>query len=113
MCSNPYLSQSSLLATLASSLVELSINIFLVLVIICLTSCWTKKCENPDEEHRSWTMIPEGRTEAMIFRRPSGVLDTCRVYQPTYGKSQPNGSTSSCTGAHFSCQLNYEFKFRE
>ncbi len=84
--------------------------IILILVIISLTSCWTKKCEKPDEEHRSWTMVPEGRTEPMIFRNPSGKLDTFVVHPPTYGKDQPNGSTSACTGSHYGCQLNIDMR---
>ena len=89
---------------------ELIKLLLLLTITLSLPSCWTKKCENPDEEHRAWTMIPEGRTDAMIFRNPSGKLDTFVVHPPTYGIDQPNGSTSACTGSHYGCQLNIDMR---
>jgi hypothetical protein len=80
--------------------------LLLLTITLALTSCWTKKCEKPDAEHRSWAMIPEGRTEPFIFRENYGKKQNTQIYQPIYGNDQPNGSTSSCTGAHYSCQMD-------
>ena len=63
---------------------------------IFLQSCWLKKCEDPDAEHCSWTMIPIGRTEPMIFKSVSGKSDTFDVYQPHFNNL--GSSLDVCTG---------------
>ncbi len=80
--------------------------LLLLTITLSLSSCWTKKCEKPDAEHCSWSMVPEGRTEPFQFKNPKGKIYSFNILPPTFGKSQPNGSTSSCTGSYYACNLN-------
>ena len=71
---------------------------------IFLQSCWLKKCDDPDAEHRSWTMVPEGRTTDFIFKCVSGKSFSCRSKPPTY--SRLGSSMEVCEGTTFSCEID-------
>jgi hypothetical protein len=71
--------------------------------VLLLQSCWLKKCDDPDAEHRSWTMVPEGRTTPMFFKSSSGKVDTFEVTPPRY--SNLGSSMDACTGTIYTSHL--------
>jgi hypothetical protein len=80
--------------------------ITIFLATIFLQACWTKKCENPDAEHCSWTMVEPGRTADYIFKSKFGDSLIAKAYPPTFGKIRNSSSSfDECVGQVFSSQM--------
>lgn len=86
------------------------IIITIILSTILLQACWLKKCENPDAEHCSWTMVEPGRTANYIFKSKFGDSLICKAFPPTFGKFRNSSSSlDECVGQVYSCKIGVHY----